>query len=260
MDLVVKKPLGSIFDITTVRASDKIICPNSSLVRYMMSYCFADEQKIHVIPNGVDLKAFDGIECFDGSLLSHYNIERENFLLYMGRLVSPKGVQYLIEAFKIVQRQHPNLKLVIVGRGNHEQQLRKIARNTNGVLFLGYVHSIRVKKLLYDASLSVVLPSAMDEVSPMVPLEGMASSKPVIASNVMGNSSMIKHGKNGFLTRPRDPESLAKYINVLCEDRALGKRMGMYGRKLVEKEFTLDKMINETLKTYESLRNEGITR
>jgi len=251
--LVLKNSVGSLFDVTIVQASDGIICPSPSLARDIVLYCFAHERKIHVIPNGIDLKTFDEIECFNSTLLNHYDIQKDNFILYVGRLSFLKGVQYLIEAFKIVQNQHPNLKLVIVGTGDFEDQLRKISRNVTGTLFLGHIESVRAKKLLYEASLAAVLPSSAYEVSPMSILESMASSKPVIASDVQGNSFMVQHGKNGFLSKPRDPVNLAKFINVLYEDRALRRRMGMLGRELVEKEFALDRMLSETLKVYDSI-------
>ena len=251
--LLLKNPVGSIFDFTIVRASDRIICPSPGLARDVVSYCFADEQKIRVIHNGIDLKIFDETEYSDTSIIDNNNIQKENFILYVGRLSLIKGVQYLIEAFKIVKNQYPDLQLVIVGSGDFEQQLKKIASNTKGIFFLGYVESIKIKKLLYDASLGVVLPSSAYEVSPMTIIESMASSKPVIASNVEGNAFMIKHGENGFLSKPRDPENLAKFIRVLCEDRALGRRMGFLGRKLVEKEYTIENMVSKTIKTYESL-------
>lgn len=250
--LMLKNPIGSLFDVLTAKASDKIICPSPILVRDLVSYCFVDEQKIHVVPNGVDLKRFDETESFDDSLLEKHAIQREAFLLYMGRLDFSKGIQYLIEAFKIVQNQHPDLKLVIAGSGDFELQLRKFARNIEGIVFVGYVDSIRIKKFLYDASLAVVLPSLF-EVSPMAILEGMANGKPSLATNVGGNPFIIKHGENGFLIKPKDPENLAKYIDILYEDQALRRKMGMLGRKLVEKEFTLDRMLSETLKVYYSL-------
>ncbi len=251
--LILKNPVGSLFDVLTAKASDKIICPSPILARDLVSYCFADEQKIHVVPNGVDLKRFDETRSYDSSFLDKYAIQRETFLLYMGRLSFIKGIQYLIEAFRIVQSQHPALKLVIAGSGNFELQLRKIARNIKGIVFVGYIDSIMIKKLLYGASLAVVLPSHLFEVFPMSILEGMAHGKPVLATNIGGNSFMIEHGENGFLSKPKDPENLAKYIDMLYEDQALRRKMGMLGRKLVEEKFTLDRMLSETLKVYDSL-------
>jgi glycosyltransferase involved in cell wall biosynthesis len=99
----------------------------------------------------------------------------------------------------------------------------------------------------------VVLPSTVDEVFPMVILEAMACSKPVIATNVGGVPLLIEHGKNGFLSRPKNSKELARFIRALCEDPSLGRKMGLRGRKKVEEEFTVDRMTSETLKVYETL-------
>lgn len=251
--LLFKNPVGSIFDFTTAQISDRIICPSPSLARDIMTYCFVSKQKIRIIQNGIDLKTFDETEVSESYLLRSYGIEKENFLLYMGRLSLIKGVQYLIEAFKIVQKKHSSLKLVIAGSGDYEQSLRKIAYNMKDIFFLGQIKSIRIKKLLYESSLAVIVPSSAYEVLPMTIIESMASSKPVIASNIEGNSFMVKHGKNGFLSKPRDPMSLAENINKIVEDSTLRKRLGRMGRKLVEKEYTMEKMVIKTLKTYKSL-------
>ena len=91
------------------------------------------------------------------------------------------------------------------------------------------------------------------ETFPMVVLEAMACSKPVVASNVGGIRLMIKHGKNGFLVKPKDVRGLEIFINRLYEDPNLRRKMGMFGKKLIEKEFTVDKMADKTLKVYKSL-------
>jgi len=251
--LVLKNPIGSICDVMTAKVSDRIICPTPVLAKDLTSYCFVDEQKIYVVPNGVDLQNLNETRDFDNSFLNKIALEKENFLLYMGRLSFIKGVQYLIEAFKIVKKQHPELKLVIAGSGDFEIQLKRIADGIKGIVFVGQIESIMIKQLLYKASLAVVLPSHLFEVLPMAILEGMAYGKPVLATNIGGSSFVVKHGKNGFLSKPKDPKNLAKYIRILCEDRSLREKMGMYGRKLVESEFTLDKMLNETLKIYHSM-------
>ena len=98
----------------------------------------------------------------------------------------------------------------------------------------------------------VILPSVY-EVLPITILEGMASSKPIIASNIEGNNFMVKHGKNGFLSNPKDPVNLAELINTLIDDKVLRKKFGSFGRKIVEKEFTMEKMVHDTLKSYEIL-------
>jgi glycosyltransferase involved in cell wall biosynthesis len=250
--LVLKNPVGSLFDVFLAKASDKIICPSPILAREIASYCFADEQKILVVPNGVDLRYFDGIESVDGSLLDKYGLQTNSFLLYMGRLSFLKGIQYLVEAFRIVKRQNSAIKLVIAGSGDFEPHLRELAGKEKDIVFLGYLSSMEIKKLLYEACLAVVLPSLLYEVAPMAILEGMACGRPILATDVGGNSFMVRHGENGFLSKPADPKNLAEYIRILCEDGALSRKMGMFGRKLVEKQFSLDRMLTATLRVYDA--------
>ena len=252
IDLILKNPIGIICDLSNAHATDKIICPSPHLARLIKSYCFVNEEKICVIPNGIDPEAFDKIKEYDTSILSKYDLERDNYVLFIGRLSSLKGVQCLIEAFRAVKKEYANLKLVIVGTGDFEVYLRNLAYGIEDVVFTGYVDSLAVKKLLYENCLAVAVPSLYEGL-PMVVHEAMACRKAVIASDVGGIPLLIRHGKNGFLVKPGDSQSLEKFIRILFEDANLRKNMGSFGRKLVEKEFTVDKMVDETLKVYESL-------
>jgi glycosyltransferase involved in cell wall biosynthesis len=233
-----------------VRVADRIICPSPSLAKEL-SYYFADSRKIHVIPNGIDLTRFDRIAASGTELLEKWPIEKEHFILYVGRLDPVKGVEYLIEAFKSIRKKFPKLKLVIAGRGNYESYLKSSACDLKDVFFVGFV-SLQAQKFLYENSLAVVVPS-LHETFPFVPLEAMACSKPVVASNVGGVRLMVRHGKNGFLTRPRNSRDLAKFIMLLCQTPDLSRKMGISGREIVEKEFTVGKMVSETLGIYKLL-------
>lgn len=253
--LFLKSPIGFLCDLGTVKFSDKIICPSTSLVENLSSRWdyIGGREKMVVIPNGIDLKQLDNVRSFPDKVLTTYGIEKDKYLLYMGRLSFLKGVDYLIEAFKKVQKKYPSLKLVIAGSGDFEPYLRKLSSHIKSIIFLGFVKSIRLKKILYEGSLAVVLPSAVFEISPMVIIEAMSYGKPVIATDVGGNRYLIKHGDNGFLSIPRDSENLAHFIHLICRNKALRKTMGLRGRILVEKKFTSDLMVNRTLNLYRSL-------
>jgi len=251
-DLILKSPVGSICDVLTAHATDKIICPSPHLARMIKSYCFVDEHKIHVIPNGIDLKAIDKIKDYDTPILSKYDLERDKYVLFMGRLSVLKGVQYLIKAFSSIKKEYSKLKLVIVGTGDFEDYLRNLAHGVEDVVFTGYIDSPTVKKALYENCLAVAVPSLYEGL-PMVILEAMACKKAVIGSDVGGIPTLIRHRKNGFLTKPEDSKSLEEFIRILLEDANLRKSMGSFGRKLAEKKFTVDKMVGETLRVYESL-------
>ena len=251
-DLILKSPVGSICDVLTAHATDKIICPSPHLARLIKSYCFVDEPKICVIPNGIDLEAIDRVKDYNVDVLGKYDLDRDNYLLFIGRLSVLKGVQYLIKAFRAIKEEYSNLKLVIVGTGDFENYLRDLSHGMEDVVFTGHVDSLTNKKLLYENCLVVAVPSLYEGL-PMVVLEAMACKKTVIASDVGGIPTLIRHGKNGFLVKPGDSKSLEKFIRILLEDANLRKNMGSFGRKLVEKEFTVDKMVDETLKVYEPL-------
>jgi glycosyltransferase involved in cell wall biosynthesis len=139
-----------------------------------------------------------------------------------------------------------------MGSGPCEPYLRKVARDVEGVHFIGYVDSPNIKKLLYESCLAVVVPS-MHETLPTVIIEAMACRKPIIASNVGGNPFMVKNGKNGFLVKPKDIKNMSRFIKVIYQNPDLRKKMGEYGRKLVERKFSYEKMVTETLKVYETM-------
>jgi glycosyltransferase involved in cell wall biosynthesis len=252
-DFILKGSMGSIFDILAAHAADKIICPSTSLAGLIKSYCLIDARKIVVIPNGIDMESFSKTKCKDANAcLKEYGLDGNNYILFVGRLSVLKGVQYAIEAFKDITTEHPNLKMAIVGKGDFENHLRDLAQGTKNIVFTGHVSSVEIKKTLYENSLFVVLPS-LYEALPIVVLEAMACGKAVIASDVGGIPMLIRHGKNGFLTHPGDLKSLEDAIKMLCDDENLRKNMGIFGRELLEKEFTSEKMVDRTLKLYDSL-------
>jgi len=257
--LVLRNPIGTLCDILSAQLSDKIICPSPSIAREIQRYCFVNEEKLHVVPNGISIKAFDGVKAFDPTLLEKYGLEKDNFVLYVGRLIFLKGVDYLIRAFGIARKKCKDLKLVVMGSGPCESHLKDIARDMEGVLFIGHVDSPNIKRLLYESCLTVVVPS-MHETLPTVVMESMTYGKPVIATNVGGNPFMVKNGKNGFLVAPKDTEGMSQFIKILYENPDLRKKMGAYGRELAEKNFSYEKMTTETLKVYESLLSHATLR
>lgn len=252
-DFILKGSVGSVFDVFTAHVADRIICPSPNLAALISSYCFVDVNKTIVIPNGIDLDLFSKTKCEDsGIYLREYGLEKDNYILFVGRLSVLKGVQYAIAAFKGVSKRNPNLKMVIVGKGDFEGSLRFLAGETGNIVFTGYIDSLPVRKALYENSLFVVVPS-LYEALPMVVLEAMACSKAIIASDVGDIPLLVRHGRNGFLARAGDSESLESLMNILYEDQKLRLKMGLLGRRLVESEFSVENMVDRTLNVYESL-------
>ena len=82
--------------------------------------------------------------------------------------------------------------------------------------------------------------------------DAMALEKPIVASNVGGIPDLVTHGKNGFLVPAKNPEKLAKYIQILIEDKEKRKKMGQAGKEMV-KNFSKEKMVEKIANLYEEL-------
>lgn len=202
------------------------------------------ENKITIIPNGVDLKLFDSIRVK----------KVPNQILYVGRLVDFKHVDWLIQAFPYVLKKVPSATLKIVGggpeRGRLEELVKKLGLKAR-VTFTGLTPTYEAVTRHYKESAVFVLPSTV-EGEAIVLKEAMAAGLPLIAMNIPGSGvlSLMRDGENGFLLKPGLPELIAEKIVQLLRDNRLRERMGMAGRKFVEK-FDWDVIADRTLEVYE---------
>lgn|GEM_PF-2509191 len=149
-------------------------------------------------------------------------IHRPLRVLYAGRLVPEKGVQVLIEAVARVSKETP-CELWIVGRGPSESSLRQQARKRNieGLIrWFGWVSwGEELFKLMREADV-LALPS-FTEGLPLVVIEAMSQSLPVVASDTGGVPEIVRHGETGLLFSPGNSEELAKCITRIATDRNL---------------------------------------
>jgi glycosyltransferase involved in cell wall biosynthesis len=192
---------------------DKVIAVSSDLLQTAINQGL-DPDKAELIPNGIDLVSFYPPKS---------DATRTKTILYVGSLITRKGVNYLLEAFKEVIQLESGWRLLIVGEGPEEKNLRRQCIELNisdHVEFLGAVSHNEVAKLMREVYL-FVLPSN-EEAFGNVVLESMASGTPVIASNVGGIPVLIKD-KGGILVKPADPKSLADAINTLILDEKMWK-------------------------------------
>ncbi len=183
---------------------------------------------------------------------------QRNYVLYVGRILPHKGVNYLVEA---VDRRLP---LHIVGRPYHQayfQYLQELARGKNVAFFTDVNDEELVQQ--YGHALVTVLPSVyMDvygvvhrntELLGLVVLESMALGTPVICSRVASLPELVEDGVNGFLVRPNSPGEIAEKINLLAGNPELVEQMGRAARKTVEERFTWEMVAQRCLKAYREL-------
>jgi glycosyltransferase involved in cell wall biosynthesis len=99
----------------------------------------------------------------------------------------------------------------------------------------------------------ICLPSYYGEGVPRVLIEAAACGRSIIAADTPGCREVVRHGENGFLVPPRDPETLAGALNVLIENPRLRAKMGLRGREIAVCEFSLGQVLDANLDTYQSL-------
>lgn len=153
----------------------------------------------------------------------------EGFILCFGRMAEKKGMVYLVRAMSRIREHCPGLGLILIGSGPEESRLRKEVTELGlerAVRFLGRRPHAEIVRYLHQCRVAVV-PSIIDSVGetegmPTVVVEAMAAGVPVVGSRVDGIPDVIRNGKNGWLSREKDPMDLAeKILTALnAKDRA----------------------------------------
>jgi glycosyltransferase involved in cell wall biosynthesis len=149
-------------------------------------------------------------------------IQRERVLLYCGQFIERKGLRYLIDAFALIKRQHPEVALVLVGYGQaRAEMVAQVARlGLSDVHLLDHVEVSDMPRMYALADI-FVLPS-LEETWGLVVNEAMACGLPVIASDCVGSSvDLVREGQNGFIVPAADAASIAERCLLLLTDEAL---------------------------------------
>ncbi len=234
----------------TYEASEVIV--NSNYMKSELQRLFGlPFEKINVVPNGVNLNLYSGIER-DYEFRRQYAADNEKIILFVGRLVYEKGIQHLIAAMpKILEKYHDS-KLVIAGKGGMIDELKAQVNAmgiSNKVYFTGYLNSKQVVKM-YKCADVAVFPSTYEPFG-IVALEGMLSGTPVVVSDVGGLNEIVQHGENGMKSYAGNPNSLADSIVSLLYDPALCMKVAKNAKAKVKAEYNWQKIAQDTHFAYQ---------
>ena len=208
-------------------------------------------EKINVIPNGVNLTMYSGIER-DYGFRRNYASDNEKIILYAGRLVYEKGVQYLIGAMpKILQNYH-DAKLVIAGKGGMIDELKAEVDHLglgNKVYFTGYMDHKSLCKLYKCADIAV-FPSTYEPFG-IVALEGMLAGNPIVVSDIGGLNEIVEHGVNGMKSYAGNSNSIADSILTLLFDHKLCNEISKNAKAKVKELYNWTKIAQDTHFAYQ---------
>ena len=203
-------------------------------------------EKINVVPNGVNLTNFAGIER-DYDFRRRYAMDNEKIILFMGRLVYEKGVQHLIAAMPKILSKYHDAKLVIAGKGGMLNELRQQADALGlgqKVYFAGYLNGKDVARMYKAADISV-FPSTYEPFG-IVALEAMLAERPIVVSDIGGLNEIVQHRENGMKSYAGNPNSLADSIIELLYDPQLCANIVKKAKAKVRNEYNWNKIAQDT--------------
>jgi glycosyltransferase involved in cell wall biosynthesis len=165
-----------------------------------------------------------------------------NLIVYAGQIVRGKGVDVLLEA---LARVRVPFECVVLGEGNHRSACEQLSRKlgvAGRVQFKGFVRSEKLKDYYRECSV-VVMSSVWPEPFGMVGIEAMRYGLPVVAFDAGGIREWLIDGQNGYLVPWMDRAAYAARLEELLTDKALARKMGERGLRLVSEHYDFSKYI-----------------
>ena len=233
---------------------DAVPCISEYVRERVANFMGSSRTRICTIYNGVDTDYFNP-QIDPKNLKENLGIDGKKVILFVGRLVSLKGVQYLLEAMpSVLKEAREDVVLVICGTGVKMKYLKEMTGKldlSSNVIFAGFVPHQQLPNY-YAISDICVVPSTFESLGSVI-LEAMSMKKPVIGSNVGGIPEIIKHDNNGLLVPPKDPSALSAAILRLFMDNGLRRRISSNGRLVVEEKFSWDKIAGQVSELYQQI-------
>ncbi len=215
--------------------------------------------KVTVIPNAVDIDKFAVGGVADLDLKASLGLADKRLIGFIGSFYAYEGLNILLQAVPAMLARLPDLRVLMVGGGPQDTQLRKLAKDLGieqQVVFTGRVPHDQVQRY-YDLLDVMVYPRlsmrVTNLVTPLKPLEAMAQGRVLAASDVGGHLEMIEHGKTGVLFKADDPASLAERVGDLLAAREQWPALRANGRHYVETERNWQNSVSRYKKIYAGL-------
>ena len=225
------------------------------------------KNKIFIAPDAsevlYDKKKIDKLKR---QILKKYKLKNKKIILYVGRLISRKGINYLISAFSKLKDK--NAILLIVGGGDFynlgeksiEFKLKEQVKKLNlekKIIFVGEVNHSDTAAYYFLADVFVT-PSITEKISEPWGLtlnEAMQFGLPVIATDAVGAAyDLIKNGKNGFMVKEKDSKELKKTIEKIINNEKLRNKMGKESLKIIKEKNNYEKMVEGFLEAIRSIK------
>lgn len=235
---------------------DYVICCADFIRRAFVDASYP-ASRIRTVYNGIDTAVYRS--GASAQLRDELKLSPRTWLVgFVGRLSPRKGVEYFLEAARLVAARRDDVEFVVVGDGHnplereYRRKLLAIAETSGQKVRIHFLGARADMANVYGSLDLLVFPSPQD-MGPYVPLEAMAMGVPVIAASEGGAREEVEDNLTGIHVPPRAPEHIAEAIVRLLADTSTMKRMGEAGRRRVEQAFSQQRFASEVAEVYEVL-------
>ncbi len=218
------------------------------------------KEKVVIISNGIETKSFskdDRQKQRDAFRFEHNIPFDAHFIGTLGELKELKGQRDFVLAAKITAEKFPQAYFAIVGKDNSSNQsfrrelkrLVKVFGLTDHFIWLNWVEDTAN----FLSALDVYVSPSHSESFGLATLEAMADQTPIVATETAGTKELLRNDESGLLVPIKDPVSLAESVNKLLADENMRIKLSENALLRAQEKFSLQKMIDETEKTYQDL-------
>lgn len=233
--------------ISLLKHLDRIVVLNNEMDEELRSKKFS-VSKIRRIPNGVRINENNKFSEPESNVLrSRFNLPKGIFVIYTGQINRTKGVQFLLEAWRLISQEAGNAHLLLVGSIN-DPKMVDYFYGQERVHSFGMVEDVSQYLKVSDI---FVLPSLSEGLSNSL-LEAMANGLAIVATNIAGNKEVIINKKNGLLVNKRDIKELANAVVKLINNYSLRNELGQQALLNI-RSYDINKIAEAYLALYEEV-------
>jgi glycosyltransferase involved in cell wall biosynthesis len=244
---LLRLPVKILYKIALSHKNNIVIVQNSHDYEVVIRFNWVAQNRVRIIRGaGVDLNTFKPIAEPPGEIV----------VVLASRMLWDKGVGIFVDAARTLHEKGIEARFVLVGSpdtGNPksvtEDQIRNWV-NQSIIEWWGYRDDMAI---IFNQSHIVTLPTYYGEGVPKVLIEAAASGRPIVATEIPGCREVVQHDYNGILVPIKNSNALAEALQRLIENPALRLEMGANGRRLAEKDFAVESVVDQTMNIYREL-------
>lgn len=207
-------------------------------------------RRYHIPADKINVQAIGEIEVAPFKKFENANLHEDgNLVLFFGKILEYKGLDYLINAEPLITKELPNVKIVIAGNGKLFKKYEKMLVNKESFIIYNHYIPPSLGASLFQRASIVVLPYVEASQSGVVP-PAYSFRKPVIATNVGSLPEIVDDGITGLIVPPKDSPALAAAIVKLMKDKKLREQMGENAYKKLKTDLSWDRIAIKTIEVY----------